>query len=109
MESTPSKRLVLTSVNQVIMLVRQHPQIAERMPRLAGLTDMTLSEAPKKSCNCGSKVNITTPDANKQVTENILSSLTDADFLQIKSILSLTQLCYYKRNIERDKLELACV
>ena len=91
------------------MLVKQHPQIAEQMPRLASLKEMAPSEAPKKSCNCGSKQNFTTPDVNKQVTENILSSLSTQDFLQIKSILSLTQLCYYKRNLELDKLDLICV
>ena len=109
MDSPATKRLVLTSVNQVITLVRQYPQLAQQMPRLANLGEMSLSEAPKKSCNCGAKQNFTTPDPNKQVTENILSSLTDQDFQQIKSILSLTQLCYYKRNLERDKLELICV
>lgn len=109
METPTPKRLVLTSVNQVIMLARQYPQLVEQMPKLSKLTDMALSEAPKKSCNCGSKQNFTTPDVNKQVAENILSSLGDTDFLQIKNILSLDQLCYYKRNLERDKLELICV
>jgi len=103
------KRLVMTSVNQVIMLARNNPQIIEQMPKLAKLGNMTLSDAPKKSCNCGSKQNFTTPDANKQISESILSSLNEQDFLQIKNILELEQLCYYKRNLDSHKLELICV
>jgi len=103
------KRLVMTSVNQIIMLARNNPQIIQQMPKLAQLGNMTLSEAPKKSCNCGAKQNFTTPDANKQISESILSSLTDQDFLQIKNILELEQLCYYKRNTELNKLDLICV
>ena len=108
MEQKP-KRLVLTSVNQIIMLARNNPQIIAQLPKFSNLGSMTLSETPKKSCNCGGKQNITTPDANKQITESILSSLTTEDFSQIKSILELEQLCYYNRNTELNKLELICV
>jgi hypothetical protein len=108
MDQKKNKRLVLTSVNQVITLVRNNPQLSEQMTRFAPLKDVPLSTAPKKSCNCGSKQNFTTPDANKQVAENILSSLTTQDFLQIKSILGLNELCYYKRSTEKNQLELIC-
>lgn len=109
MEQPKYKRLVLTSVNQVIMLVKNNDKLAEQMPRFSQLKKVELSTAPKKSCNCGSKKNFTTPDANKQIAENILSSLSDSDFLQIKSILELDQLCYYKRDTVLKKLELLCV
>ena len=107
MENVQPKKLVLTSVNQVIMLVKNNPILAEQMPKLSKITEMPLSTAPKKSCNCGSKQNFTTPDVNKQVTESILSSLTNEDFLQIKSILGVGQLCYYKRT--PTKLDFICV
>ena len=101
------KRLVLTSVNQVIVLAKNNPVLAEKIPKLAKLLEMPLSTAPKKSCNCGSKQNFTTPDLNKQVTESILSSMDNTDFVQIKNALDLNELCYYKR--AEGKLELICV
>jgi len=69
---------------------------------------MEPSTSPKKSCNCGSAQNFTTPDANKQVTENIMSSLGQSDFQTIKQVLGLTELCYYQRNQTLNKLELIC-
>lgn len=107
MEQQTSKRLVLTSVNQVISLVKNNPKIAEALPKLATLNTMAPSTAPKKSCNCGSKQNFTTPDVNKQVAEGILSSLTLEDFQAIKSVLELNELCYYKR--DEGKLNLVCI
>ena len=104
-----ARRMVLTSVNQVLVLVNRNPKLAEQMPRFSGLLNTPLSTTPKKSCNCGSKQNITTPDVNKQITENLLSSLTKDDFLQMKSILELDELCYYSRNTTHNKLELICV
>jgi len=104
-----SKRLVLTSVNQVITLVQANPQLAAQMPRFAQLNKVELSTAPKKSCNCGSRMNITSPDVNKQLAENILTSLTTADFQNIKSILGLDELCYYKRDTTKNSLALICV
>jgi hypothetical protein len=103
------RRMVLTSVNQVLVLVNRNPILAEKMPRFAGLVNAPLSTAPKKSCNCGAKQNITTPDATKQLAENLLSSLTKEDFLQMKSILELDELCYYTRTANQNKLELICV
>jgi hypothetical protein len=107
MESSKSKRLVLTSVNQLITLVKNNPAIAQQMPRFTPLTNTALSQSPKKSCNCGGKTNYVTPDGNKQIAENILSSLKSTDFQQIKSILGLNELCYYKR--VDSKLDLICV
>jgi hypothetical protein len=107
MPPSKSKRLVLTSVNQVIVLAKNNPVLAEKLPKLAKLVEMPLSTSPKKSCNCGGRQNFTTPDVNKQVTEGILSSLDSSDFSQIKSTLDLAELCYYKR-ID-GKLELVCV
>jgi photosystem II stability/assembly factor-like uncharacterized protein len=102
-----TKRLVLTSVNQLISLVKANPNIAAAVPKLAQLGEATYSTAPKKSCNCGAKANITTTDANKQTAENILSSLVDSDFQQIKSVLGLTELCYYKR--QDNQLKMLCL
>jgi hypothetical protein len=104
-----NKRLVFTSVNQLITLLKDNPDIATKMPRFAPLAKANLSVTPKKACNCGAKQNIVTPDVNKQVAEGILSSLTQEDFLQIKNILALEELCYYKRNRDNNKLELICV
>jgi hypothetical protein len=108
MQNTNNKRLVLTSVNQVITLFKSNPQLAEQMPRFKQITEMPLSTTPKKSCNCGAKQNFVTPDANKQTAENILSSMVTSDFLKIKSILELNQLCYYKRG-DKGALDLICV
>jgi hypothetical protein len=91
------------------MLVRNNPNLMEAMPKFWPLKDVPLSQAPKKSCNCGAKQNITTPDINKQTAENILNSLNDQDFLQIKSVLGLDQLCYYKRNTETNRLDQICL
>lgn len=102
-----SKKLILTSVNQLIYLTQTQPEIKNAVPKLAQISQMVPSIAPKKSCNCGSKTNFTTPDANKQVAENVLSSLTSEDFQQIKNVLNLDSLCYYKR--ENNKLEMVCV
>jgi hypothetical protein len=109
MDNEKSKRLVLTSVNQLISLARTNPRITEAIPRLNKLSTAEPSTAPKKSCNCGSKQNITTPDANKQLAENILSSLTDQDFIALKNALNLLQLCYYKRVQTTGKLEMVCL
>lgn len=103
-----SKRLVLTSVNQVITLVKNNPIIADKLPKFKQIAEMSLSTTPKKTCNC-SKKNIVTPDVNKQVAEQILSSLNDEDFKNIKQALNLDQLCYYRRNTETNKLDLICV
>lgn len=101
------KKLVLTSVNQLIAIIRSNPGLVQSIPRFANMQNAEPSTAPKKSCNCGAKQNITTPDVNKQMAENILSSLTTDEFLKIKSILGYDQLCYYKR--ENTKLEMVCL
>jgi hypothetical protein len=106
---TANKRLVLASVNQVLMLVKTNPKIVDNIPRFAPLLNAQASTAPKKSCNCGGRQNITTPDVNKQIAENILSSLSTDEFVKIKTVLGLSELCYYKRNTESNKLELVCV
>jgi len=103
------KRLVMTSVNQLISLAQNNPQLSAAIPRFSQLQQASPSEAPKKSCNCGSKQNFTTPDANKQLAENILSSLTQEDFTKIKNVLNLEQLCYYNRDTATNKLELTCL
>ena len=110
MEQQKSKRLVLTSVNQLITLVKNNDQLAQAFPRLRGLSSAALSTTPKKSCNCGGKQNFTTPDANKQVAENALSSLSSSDFQKIKDVLALNELCYYRREGgPNGKLSLVCV
>lgn len=105
---TNTKKLVLTSVNQLISLAKANPALSSAVPRLAQLSAMELSTTPKKSCNCGGKRNITTHDGNKQIAENLLSSLDSNDFNQIKTVLGLTDLCYYKRNTASNALELVC-
>jgi hypothetical protein len=107
--SVQEKKLILTSVNQLITLAKNNPALSGAVPRLAQINQMELSTTPKKSCNCGGKKNFVTPDANKQVAENILSSLDSTDFNKIKNVLELTSLCYYKRNPSTNALELVCV
>lgn len=109
MQTSAGKRLVLTSVNQLITLVRGNPQLAQEIPKFGALTNASLSTAPKKACNCGRSANFVTPDSNQQTAESVLSSLTAADFLKVKSVLGLNQLCYYKRSADQNKLELICV
>jgi hypothetical protein len=108
MQPNKSKKLILTSVNQLITLAKTNAALASSVPKLAQIRDMELSTAPKKSCNCGGKQNFTTPDVNKQVSENILSSLNSSDFGQIKNALGLSELCYYRRNSSSNALELVC-
>jgi hypothetical protein len=110
------KRLVLTSATQVIMLTRSNPQLPASIPKLASLLPSqpveiqpTFLEPAKKSCNCGARKIMAGAEPSKSVVEGVLSSLESADFLQIKNILMLDQLCYYKRNTELDKLELTCI
>jgi hypothetical protein len=109
MEQEKNKRLVLTSVNQVLTLVRSNPAIADYVPKLSQLKTLPQSTAPQKACNCGAKKNITTPDTNKQIAENALTTLTSEDFQAIKSVLGLNELCYYKRNLADSTLQLICV
>jgi hypothetical protein len=110
MQQQPAgRRLVLTSVNQLITLVRGNPQLVDAIPKFKAFTQMDMSPAPKRSCNCANKINFTTPDQNKQTAESVLSSLSAADFLQVKSALDLNELCYYKRNEQQNKLEMICV
>lgn len=109
MTPQPTRKLVMTSVNQLISLAKNNPKLLEQIPKFSQLDQASYSEAPKKSCNCGSKQNFTTPDVNKQVAESILSSLTTEDFNKIKSVLGLDELCYYSRNPQLNKLELTCL
>lgn len=102
-----TQRLVLTSVNQIIKIVQNNPALVSKFPNFANISSMEASTTPKKGCNCGGRVNIVTPDKNKQVAENILSALTNEDFLTIKNVLGLRELCYYKR-ID-TQLDLICV
>ena len=102
------KKITLTSVNQVISLIQGNAALLE-LPRFVSLKALEPSTSAKKSCNCGTKKNFTAPDLNKQLIEGVLSSLTLEDFGQIKDILGLSQLFYYKRSSESNKLELVCV
>jgi hypothetical protein len=106
METTQKKRLVLTSVNQILMLVKSNPRL-QALPRFNGLEKNDLSTTPTKSCNCARP--IVTPDVNKQILENTLSSLSSKDFQDVKAALELDELCYYNRNIQTNKLEMICV
>jgi hypothetical protein len=100
------KRLVLTSVNQILTLIRSNPAL-QSLPRFKGLQDKELSTTPVKSCNCAK--NIKTPDVNKQILENTLSSLNTQDFQAVKNALGLDELCYYNRDASTKKLEMICV
>jgi hypothetical protein len=66
-----------------------------------------LSTTPSKTCNCAKPIR--TPDINKQIIENTLSSLSTQDFQDVKAALELDELCYYSRNKDTRKLEMICV
>jgi hypothetical protein len=104
--TTPKKKMVFTSVNQILNLIKSTPAL-QQLPRFATFKNVELSTTPVKSCNCSR--NIITPDVNKQMLESTLSSLTSADFLTIKGVLGLDELCYYKRTQGSGKLEMICV
>jgi hypothetical protein len=104
--SEAKKRMVFTSVNQILTLIKTTPAL-QQMPRFSGLKDNELSKTPTNSCNCAR--NIVTPDVNKQILESTLSSLNDTDFFTIKNALGLDELCYYKRNSATSKLEMICI
>jgi hypothetical protein len=107
MTITPGKkRLVLSSVNQLILLVKNNEKIRE-LPRFSAIKAMELSTTPTKTCACEKPWK--TPDVNKQVIENTLSSFKPEDFRQLRDALSLDELCYYLRNRDTKKLELFCV
>jgi hypothetical protein len=107
MSDAPEKNLILSSVNQVLTLVKGNPQLAAALPKFSPLLSLQAAETPTKSCNCS--MNVSTPAVSKQITEAILSSLNSEDFMTIKNILVLDKLCYYKRNSVENKLELICV
>ena len=100
------KRLVLTSVNQILTLIKSNPAL-QALPRFRGLKDKEFSTTPVNSCNCAKQIK--TPDVNKQILESTLSSLNSQDFQAIKTALGLDELCYYNRNGETKKLEMICV
>lgn len=101
------KRLVFTSVSQILHLVKNNSEVVRAIPKFAGLQD-TANQPAQSSCNC--KKNITTIDSSKkQTVEQVLNSLETSDFLTIKNILQLDQLCYYKRNAATKALDLICI
>jgi predicted ATP-dependent Lon-type protease len=107
MEVKPGKKkIVLTSVNQILTLVRANEKL-QALPRFKNMSTYELSTTPVKSCNCARPIQ--TPDVNKQVVEKTLSALTAKDFLEVKNALGLDELCYYNRNRETNKLEMICV
>ena len=103
--------LTLTSVNQLITLVKGNNRLVEAIPAMASLATITAEEPAKKPCNCAAKkaASAATSEAHKQMAEQILSSLTTDDFVKIKNVLNLDSLCYYRRNVELNKLEMICV
>ncbi len=105
--TTPGKkRIVLTSVNQILTLVKTNEKL-QSLPRFRDMHTYELSTTPTKSCNCAKPIR--TPDVNKQIVENTLSSLTTKDFQDVKNALELDELCYYSRNRSTNKLEMICV
>ena len=104
--SLTTKRVVLTSVNQIITLAQSNDALLG-LPRFNALRAMEQSTTPKKGCNCGARTNIVVSDTNKQIIEGILSSLTQNDFMDVKRVLALDELCYYVRGAD-NKLELVC-
>jgi hypothetical protein len=107
MTITPGKkRMVLTSVNQLILLAKNNDKV-KNLSRFKEITAMELSTSPTKTCSC--KMAWKTQDLNKQVIENTLSSFKSSDFVELRNALELDELCYYLRNRETKKLEMFCV
>ena len=103
--------LTLTSVNQLITLVKSNNRLVEVIPAMASLAALPTEESAKKPCNCAARkaTAAAISENHKQMAEQILSSLTTDDFVKIKSVLNLDSLCYYRRNVELNKLEMICV
>jgi hypothetical protein len=111
MTNNQNKRLVLAGSAQVAGLLKGNPEIAQHVPKLAPLlVDQQRQTSASKGCGCARK---SSPAPSAQInsvnTENILSSLTNEDFLKIKNVLGLSELCYYTRNNPSGSLDLICI
>jgi hypothetical protein len=104
--SPGKKRLVLTSVNQLITLAKTSEKV-KQLTQFKNIHTMELSTTPSKTCNCAKPFK--TPDLNKQVVENTLSAFKPKDFQDLRDALDLDELCYYLRNKDSKKLEMFCV
>jgi hypothetical protein len=110
------KRLVLAGASQVANLVRGNPAIVQQVPKLSPLLNSPQAsrETPTASGGCGCKRNNNTANTQassqglKSYAENILSTLSTDDFIKIKNVLGLAEICYYTRNNQANQLELVC-
>lgn len=111
MSDAKNKRLVLAGSAQIASLIRGNPEILNHVPRLAPL----LNSAPagrSQSSGCGCNRNNsqqTATEKNRVQAENILSTLSNEDFIKIKNVLGVGELCYYTRNNPTSQLDLICV
>ena len=110
MTNNQNKRLVLAGSAQVASLIRGNPAIANSVPKLTPLLNQAQTGQNQTSASkgCGCKRNNASPATNAPNVENILSSLTSEDFLKIKNVLGLTELCYYTRSNPSGSLDLIC-
>lgn len=99
-------RLVLTGINQLIALVKSTPALQQASNTLAQLAaSPPVANPPKKSCNCGASR--PPVQAARTGPEPSMDLLTQTDFIKIKSVLGVNELCYYNR--DNGKLALVCV
>jgi hypothetical protein len=111
MTNNQNKRLVLAGSAQVAMLIKGNPSLAHYVPKLGPLLNQQQIQNPySKGCGCKRNNSApTNPPPSTANVENILSSLTSDDFLKIKNVLGLTELCYYTRNNPTGSLDLICI
>lgn len=108
MTNNQNKRLVLAGSAQVAALIRGNPAIANSVPKLTPLLNQPQA-GQNQTKGCGCKKNNASPAPSTPNIENILSSLTSEDFLKIKNVLGLTELCYYTRSNPSGSLDLICI
>lgn len=99
-------KLVITSTSQMVSLLKNNPALSG----IGGLSSISAAlNQPTKSSNCGPcNKNLRPVDMNvaKGRVEASLASLTMEDVNQIKSILNLTEFCYYRNS--GGSLNLVC-
>ena len=110
MSEFKNKRLVLAGSAQIASLIRGNPEILNHVPRLAPLLNTTTTGRPQSSgCGCRKNSQQQISDSNRVQAENILSTLSNEDFIKIKNVLGVGELCYYTRNNPTSQLDLICV
>jgi len=102
-------KLSITSASQLSHLLNNNPSLLT-IPAFSRLSTLInhLNTQPKTGCSsCGGKTN---PYAQiRPQLETALTSMTDQDFLTMKSMLNVEQICYYRQDQVTKKLIQVCL